>query len=199
MKLSFVNDEPLTSAVVDSASNDVCYEVETTEDKSGAHSTTLRRAGQSARDVDPVCGVIEWQTGDGGSGTQILISGQRTSLEEFMKSGSFTTGILREFKDPKGNDLYWRKNGSGREYILVDDNNNVIARPSRGRSGFSAVVLRKQGLTLEISPAGEWFADLILLTFIIVEHIHGDTLKPFKKHDLLYGFAATGLASPPTS
>lgn len=93
MKLSFVNDEPLTSAVVDSASNDVCYEVETTEDKSGAHSTTLRRAGQSARDVDPVCGVIEWQTGDGGSGTQILISGQRTSLEEFMKSGSFTTGM----------------------------------------------------------------------------------------------------------
>lgn len=25
---------------------------------------------------------------------------------------------LREFKDPKGNDLYWRKNGSGREYIV---------------------------------------------------------------------------------
>ncbi|KAF9265280.1 hypothetical protein L218DRAFT_860954 [Marasmius fiardii PR-910] len=114
-------------------------------------------------------GRIDWRVG----GSILVRGGEELSVKTFFRRGGlWALGKNRLFFGDDGREYKWILGSWTSELQLNDENKTPVAKLIRGNIG--GIFGQKRPAVLEIYPAGEHMADLMILTFLYVEKIRRD-------------------------
>ncbi|KDQ54825.1 hypothetical protein JAAARDRAFT_196223 [Jaapia argillacea MUCL 33604] len=161
-RLTLTSDSPLRTFLLDEQDMPQ-YKISTPRPDLSATTTVARYTNgyeeESAK--------IEWHsTRD----TRLFYQGRIVNTKDFFKpSGFFRTRVGRDtkFKAPDGREYKWSTHRRGMDLIQRDQPTNVLASfKEQSINLFSP----SSNAYLDIYPAGQHMIDLIITTFVYVEH-----------------------------
>ncbi|TFK34265.1 hypothetical protein BDQ12DRAFT_613813, partial [Crucibulum laeve] len=104
--------------------------------------------------------------------SRIRYQGQEVETSAFFrKSGFGWHGRHRIFTGPDGKEYKWKLGIRVPELVVNDGTKTPVARFHRQRLG---ILSKARPASLEIFPAGEHIADVIVVTFVYIEKLRKD-------------------------
>ncbi|KAF8494502.1 hypothetical protein JB92DRAFT_3099999 [Gautieria morchelliformis] len=162
MNVSFLQNEPLNTVIVDSSTGQALYEVDTPW-RAGTRTTTVRRPKPGvAPGQGQIIAEIHWRTL--GSST-ITLYGTTMRIKDWLKK----TGVLsssRTLVAPDGKSYVWSR-GSGKFTLTDVGTDTQAAQSHRSKSGWFGGSSRK--MNIDISTQAINFQDIVVISFIIME------------------------------
>ncbi|KAF8531177.1 hypothetical protein JB92DRAFT_2854001 [Gautieria morchelliformis] len=184
MNVSFIEDEPLNTVIVDSSNGQPLYEV-TTPWKLFGRTTTIRRLTPGT--VSGQGEVIAQVRSAWGSGANITIYGSTMDVKDWLrKGGIFTSSRVLTAND--GKTYKWRRS-SGKLNLKATGSNVEVAQSHQSKSGWFGTPRK---MNIDIAPHGMHFRDIIVISFIILEQERREARRSSNAASL----AATSSAAP---
>ncbi|KAK7040355.1 Replication termination factor 2 [Paramarasmius palmivorus] len=116
-------------------------------------------------------GRINWKFWSTTRASTIQILGQEIETKDFFRSEGWAGKLLgsnRVFTAPDGKEYKWFLGPYSSKLVLNDKEETPVAKYHRGNLGITE---EKRRAVLEVFPAGEHMADLIIITFLYTERL----------------------------
>ncbi|KAI0366882.1 hypothetical protein BV20DRAFT_1055219 [Pilatotrama ljubarskyi] len=157
MHLIFPKNSPTNSLVIDSATQDVLYNISTTSTGLVSQKTVIRDARWRE--------IAHWNNPHMGLG-EITLRGETKQVSDWLhKDGRFTS--TRKFLAPNGKMYAWREILSNLNFKLVDcGTGEAVGRSHRSRLG---IFFKPRKMGLEVADDLVPILDDVILSFIILE------------------------------
>ncbi|KDQ53160.1 hypothetical protein JAAARDRAFT_39528 [Jaapia argillacea MUCL 33604] len=199
MKFTLTKDDPKRTTLVDEEGREVykiatprkfVRETTTISHRSAGHplsaTTTSEPLQGDADSEEHVEGFTEfariyWHTINP---TELMFNGQKTALKEAMVAKGFLYRD-RQFQGPNGISYRWKMPSTGHLELYVDDESKTQVATLHGAS--MGILNKKHPAILEIHPVGEHMVDLIVATFVYVEHIRIERERANMYNPVAYG------------
>ncbi|CCM00787.1 uncharacterized protein FIBRA_02829 [Fibroporia radiculosa] len=162
--LTFSENNPLDSTIVDESTHVPTprYETFTIKVTGGQSKTTLWALAPSRS----IVAEVEWERSF--KSGKITMEGRCMEMDALLLGGGFLSRTVRKFQLPGGRLYKWKQSGAVDLKLVDPEDGSLIARSLHAKLGMFE---EQRDLTLEISDRGLASLNLILLTFLLVEHL----------------------------